>query len=327
MAISVAEVYRLAVDELRKQCVEREIDSSGPVRVLRRRLVDHIRSNQMDEVGQQPPIGQASVPTDSESNGVEDVSPTRRYCSYDSSGDGPVQVLMELLRQVSPVRSEKPEDIMYLFVRLGELYDLKLVDDRMFLLRIMPLVTGSLLVFLGDCLREGNSWAECTSRLLETYFPGFVKERLIRDLIVCNLQKEGQSIRVYINEIFQAAKFLRYGATELQLVDRVVTNLHPWILGQATLLDRPHSLTELLQLVTVIEERCAVAQERQQVARGPPVECSAGVGPGVNSRVESRRQGRFADAPMKCWGCGSPGHLSRDCPSTVRSPSRAMPRR
>ena len=328
MAISVAEVYRLAVDELRKQCVERGIDSSGPVRVLRRRLVDHIRSNQMDEVGQQPPIDQARVPTDLESNGVENVSPIRVYCSHDGSGDGPVRVLIELLRQVSPGRSEKPEDIMYLFVRLGEIYDLKLVGDRVFMLRIMPLLTGSLLKFLGDCLQEGNTSAECKSRLLENYFPGFVKERLIRDLIVCNLQKEGQSVRVYINKIFQATKFLCYGATEQQLVDQVVTNLHPWILGQATLLDRPHSLTELLQLVAVIEEQCAVAQERQQVAHGPPVEGSAGVGPGVNSRVESRRQGRFAGASMKCWGCGRLGHFRRNCFSNRPSLQKGqVPRR
>jgi hypothetical protein len=133
-------------------------------------------------------------------------------------------------------------------------------------------------------------------------------------------------VRVYIDQIFQAAKFLRYGATEQQLVDRVVTNLHPCVLSQATLLDRPHSLNELLRLVAVIEERCAVAQERQQVARGPPVESSAGVGPGVNSRGDSRRQGRFTGAPMKCWGCGHPGHLSRNCPGTVRSPCRATRR-
>jgi len=204
-------VYRLAVDELRKQCVEREIDSSGPVRVFRRRLVDHIRSNQIDEVGQQPPIDQASGLTELESSGVEDGSPNRRYCSHDGSGDGTVPVLMELLRQVFTMRSEKPEDIMYLFMRLGELYDLKLVDDRMFMLRIMLLLTGSLLVFLGDCLREENSWAECTSRLLESYFPGFVKERLIHDLIVCNLQKEGQSIRVYITRFFKRRNFYATG--------------------------------------------------------------------------------------------------------------------
>jgi len=148
MAISASGVYRLAVEELRELCVERELDSSGPVQLLRRRLVDHIRSSQMDGVEQDRPLVQASVPTDLESNGAESVPPIGMYSSPGGSGDGPVLVLMELLRRVSPLRSEKPEDIMCLFVRLGEIYGLGIVEDRVFML-IMPLVSCSLLKFLG----------------------------------------------------------------------------------------------------------------------------------------------------------------------------------
>ena len=153
-----------------------------------------------------------------------------------------------------------------------------------------------------------------------------MKERLIRELIVFNFYREGQSLRAYIDQIFQAAEFLRYGATEQQLVDRVVMNLHPWILSQATLLDRPRSLKELQRLVAVIEERCAVAQERQRVGREPPVESGAGAGPGEVSRVESRRKGVLAGAPVKCWGCGRPGHLRRNCFRNVGPPRRSTER-
>jgi len=323
MAVSVAGVYRLAVEELRVQCVERGLDSTGPVKVLRRRLVDHIRSSLMDGVQQQQqPVVQASVPTHLESNGAEGLSPIFMSSFPGNSGDSSMQVLIELLRQIPPLRSESPEDIMCLFVRLGEVYDLRIVDDRAFMLRIMPFLSGSLLKFLGDCLREGVSWIQCKSRLLEYYFPGFVKERLIRDLIVFNLQREDQPVRAYVDQIFQAAEFLCYAATEQQLVDRVVMNLHPWVLGQATLLDRPRSLSELRSLLVVIDERCAVARERQLVARGPPVDSSAGVGPGIHARGDSRRQGRFAGAPVICWGCGCPRHLWSSCPDKKRSSVR-----
>jgi hypothetical protein len=63
-------------------------------------------------------------------------------------------LLVELLRQVSFRRTEEAEDILRLFVRLGEFYDLGLVEDRTFI-RIMPLVFRILLKCLGDCLREG----------------------------------------------------------------------------------------------------------------------------------------------------------------------------
>jgi hypothetical protein len=57
-----------------------------------------------------------------------------------------------------------------LFGKLGEIHALGLVDDRTFLARILPLVTGSLLKFIGTCLLEGLSWAESNRRLLAEYF-------------------------------------------------------------------------------------------------------------------------------------------------------------
>jgi hypothetical protein len=128
-------------------------------------------------------------------------------------------VLGDLLRQFSPLRTAEPEDILRLFVRLGEVYDLGLADDRAFIIRIMPLVFGSLLKRLSDCLHQGVSWADCKSRLLNEYFPHFMHERLIRDLIVFNFQGKGQPLRRYIEQIFQAADFLQYEATEQQLVN------------------------------------------------------------------------------------------------------------
>jgi hypothetical protein len=138
---------------------------------------------------------------------------------------------------------------------------LGLVDDRQFITRILPLVSGSLLKFLGGCLREDCSWADCKTRLLDEYFSYFVWERLIRDLIVFNFQGAGQSMRDYLEQVFQAADFLQYEASEQQLVDRVVMNFHPDILSQAAFLDRPRSHKQLHQVIGLIEEKFSVLKE------------------------------------------------------------------
>ena len=103
--------------------------------------------------------------------------------SHGGGGDSQTQVLVELLRQVSPLSSEELEAILWLSVRLEEVHDLGLADDRVFVTRILPLVSGSLLTFLGDCLRKGGRWAECKARLSDEYSPYFVREWMIRDLI------------------------------------------------------------------------------------------------------------------------------------------------
>ena len=51
MALSVSEVYYLSGETLRQVCLERGLDHSGPVRELRQRLVEHIRSGPRSETG------------------------------------------------------------------------------------------------------------------------------------------------------------------------------------------------------------------------------------------------------------------------------------
>jgi hypothetical protein len=137
---------------------------------------------------------------------------------------------------------------------------------------------------------------ECKAQLLDEYFPHFVRERLIRDLIVFNFHGEGQSMRVYFDQIFQAAQFLQYEATEQQLVDRVLMNLHPQVLSQAAFLEKPRSRKDLYRLVGLIEERFLVLKERDRL--GPEVTRGGGYGSGCgghprNDRDNPRAHGLF----------------------------------
>jgi len=102
---------------------------------------------------------------------------------------------------------------MDLFVRLDEIYELGLVEVRIFIMRILPLLSGSVLSFVGNSFCEGNSWAECKAQLLERYFPYFVRERLVRDRVVFYFHKERQPLRQYIEGVFRTAKFLNCQAT------------------------------------------------------------------------------------------------------------------
>ena len=43
-----------------------------------------------------------------------------------------------------------------------------------------------------------------------SFFPHFVCERMIRDLITFNFHEEGQSVREYIDRVFAVARILAY---------------------------------------------------------------------------------------------------------------------
>jgi len=90
---------------------------------------------------------------------------------------------------------------------------------------------------------------------LDEYFPYFVLESLISDLIVSYFENEGQPLGVYMQQVFLAAEFLKYNASEQQLVDRTLMNFHPSILAHAAFLDTPRSVKDMYRVVGLIAEK------------------------------------------------------------------------
>jgi hypothetical protein len=62
MALSASGLYRLSAEQLRAECSERGLNSSGPVRLLRSRLADYLKADQMDR--EEPQGIQASAAAD-----------------------------------------------------------------------------------------------------------------------------------------------------------------------------------------------------------------------------------------------------------------------
>ena len=96
--------------------------------------------------------------------------------NYDNSHAGACAgsncVFVELMRQVC-LSAEDPEAILRFIIRLDEIYALGLSDDRSFAVRILPLVSGAVLGFFGDCLRNGRTWEQCESELLREFLTPF----------------------------------------------------------------------------------------------------------------------------------------------------------
>jgi hypothetical protein len=314
MDLSATSLYHLRADQLRKECTERGLIASGSVQLLRHRLrefLDKIEMGGPELVNQE----QASAPVDS--GGLNTTLPN--VFVEDNSNDNQAvmgrnntPVLLELIKQVPPLLSERPEEILKFFVRVDDIYRLTLTEDRTFVTRLLPLVPAGLLQFLGSCIRHGDTWALCKVKVLEEFFPHFIRERLIRELIVFNFHCEEEPIRAYFDRVFQAAEFLLYEATEEQLVQRILMNLHPNIQKLACLTDRPRSRKDLTHLVSLIEEQSSILSERSKMGqiahdarntsrRGPPADSLRG------NRPEIRR-------PVKCWRCGELGHVRSNCP-------------
>jgi hypothetical protein len=80
---------------------------------------------------------------------------------------------------------------------------------------------------------------------------------------VFHFQEKGFPLREFIKEVVDAAEILQYRASEEEIVDRSLMNLHPDLIAKAAFLLRPGSHRELTDMVSLIEEKMAVLGERQ----------------------------------------------------------------
>jgi hypothetical protein len=71
------------------------------------------------------------------------------------------KVLFNLLKDVSQLKSEEPKEIMRFFLEVKPIYDIKLVNDRVFWSKLLCRVQSSLVTFVGKALQRGETWKQC----------------------------------------------------------------------------------------------------------------------------------------------------------------------
>jgi len=119
--LSATSVYYLDANQLHLQCATRNLSIEGGVRQLRQRLAEFVKSNVMGGVDTQrgEAMGESGNSRDNEVPPVS-LEIGEGFLNIDRSDH--CSVLIDLLRQVPPLLSERPEDILFFFTRLGEIY-------------------------------------------------------------------------------------------------------------------------------------------------------------------------------------------------------------
>jgi hypothetical protein len=125
----------------------------------------------------------------------------------------------------------------------------------------------------------------------------FVREKMIRELVVFHSQDRDCPLREFIKEVVDAAEFFQYRASEGEILGRILMNLHQDILAQAAFLPKPSSYMELRDMVGLIEETMAVLAERQRSDTGSSSPQMADKGSLLDNRpggaaVEGRRSSK-----------------------------------
>jgi len=130
------------------------LSSERPVRLLRPRLVRHLsgatmESKHLAETAQAN--AQSRVFLDATHSGPIE----SKLGSHAGGFNNVVPVIVELLRKVPSLSSDEPEAILRLVCKLDVIYSLGLFDDKMFVIRILSLLSGPVLSFLENVCGMG----------------------------------------------------------------------------------------------------------------------------------------------------------------------------
>lgn len=154
MDVTLSDVYHWHRPKLEEKCKQWDLCVEGSVWELRERLTSYIRS--------------LKVEMDTKGASIMGGSNEERDAFSESSqglrDNAEGFVLSDLLKDVLRLMSEEPRAILKFFVELK-------VPDNVFLMKLLPKVRWSLLNFVGEYIRHGDSWEQCKARVLKEYFP------------------------------------------------------------------------------------------------------------------------------------------------------------
>ena len=173
--------------------------------------------------------------------------------------------------------------------------------------------------------------------------------RRLKHTLVDRLQKDGESFADFVQDICLMARVVRDPRSEPELVNIVVSNMHPEQGAYFTFQNHPQTFVDLLRLAQIAQDRMFAESQRRNLSSSfkPSFVARPNLAQPPNRRVVNHVEEPAAiteptpeicqvtpevpkpsyqakpsynnrsPGPRHCYTCGLKGHISRDCPKRV----------
>lgn len=244
-----------------------------------------------------------------------------------------------LLRGLPETSGLFPEKLIQFLGQVLLIRDKVGASDADILEGILPFTSPPLSQSVQQALSSSGSFDDFHRSALQL-FPPLMGRRLCHSL-VDRFQKEGESFADFIHDISLMARCVRDPRSEAEIVDIIISNMHPATGAYFTFQSRPTTFADLIKLSQIAQDRTFAESQRKDSR--PFFKSSVVNRPGVSSFSNNRQgihavnhppsvptdfslpppgfnavnQNISASKPSgnaSCWTCGEKGHTSRTCP-------------
>lgn len=303
-------IYRLAKEDLQKELVLRNLDESGTVDVLRKRLADHVREEYAAALEEAREAARAETMRDMSTHGARTSTPEPEGVTHGSRSE---EQLGDKARKWG-VQFDGKSDPIWFLERIDELSSGSNIARDQLLPALPWLLKDRALLWFRNNRTSWQTWTEFERAFRRYYIPSHYLDNL-EDQIKARKQRDGEPCRDFIEDMRTLMR--RHGSMSAeQQVRRIFTNLDPEI---QVLIDED-SFTDLDSLLNKIEQaerKLALLREKRKAQRRqePRLNVLETNIPAqkASSRVRENPNQKSSPQPLICFNCRKPGHISRNC--------------
>jgi transposase InsO family protein len=221
-----------------------------------------------------------------------------------------INLVSELFKNIPLLTDTDPERILKFFIRVSEVYDLKLISDAEFLSLLVSRTSGRVTQILGGLLGTGQNWGVVRAQLISTFLPPSLKEKFLLSYVLDRF--------VFIRRPEYVYYVCAGGSRYIRILWFGVAAGSSYAAEHASpFASKPQSVQDLYSLATTVAE--AVAVEDQRKLSTPTAQQTSSSRPLAKGLVVANPSPAVADYRARCWKCGAKGHLQRNCvPKTPR---------
>jgi hypothetical protein len=214
-----------------------------------------------------------------------------------------IKLASDLIASIQPLTDMNPESILKFLIQVNHVFQLKLLSDTEFMALLIARTAGRLMHILGIHLGTTDTWGVVQAEIISTFLPPRIKEQFLASHVLDRFQSPTEDLTEYIMSVVTVAKILGFLGTEVQLVHRIVQNMHPKFKSHCIFQNRSGSIANLFSLAPVVAEAVAVEDQRRLTTGSFPR--GGGCSPAVCERHGSSQgftgQDRVEECMLGLW--------------------------